>query len=111
VHPLLAAYLETLTAVNFVDANGYPRATTADAERDARLSELPAKYPPIDVPVVSTHPETGEKAIFVIASPPALTREEGASRFFGPANAEPPEGDVLALRCTTTGTAGACCIA
>lgn len=61
--PLLAAYLDTLTAVSFVDANGYPRAP--DGERDERLAELRAKYPPIDVPVIKTHPETGEKYIFV----------------------------------------------
>jgi taurine dioxygenase len=61
LHPLLAAYLETLTAVNFVDANGYSRSTG----RDERLEELRAKYPPIDVDVIKTHPDTGEKYIFV----------------------------------------------
>lgn len=61
LHPLLAAYFETLTAVNFVDANGYHRS----AERDELLDELRAKYPPIDVPVIGTHPETGEKYVFV----------------------------------------------
>jgi taurine dioxygenase len=61
--PQLAAYFDTLTAVNFVDANGYPR--TPDGERDERLVELRAKYPPIDVPVIKVHPETGEKYIFV----------------------------------------------
>ena len=61
LHPLLAAYLETLTAVNFVDANGYHRAP----EGDELLDELRAKYPPIDVPVIGTHPETGEKYVFV----------------------------------------------
>lgn len=61
LHPLLAAYLETLSAVNFVDANGYHRSD----ERDELLDELRAKYPPIDVPVIGTHPETGEKYIFV----------------------------------------------
>ncbi|MET0340763.1 MAG: TauD/TfdA family dioxygenase [Polyangiales bacterium] len=61
--PQLAAYFETLTAVNFVDANGYPRSDEAD--HVARLAELRAKYPPIDVPVIATHPETGEKSVFV----------------------------------------------
>lgn len=59
--PLLATYLDTLTAVNFVDANGYHRSE----QRDEYLDELRAKYPPIDVPVIATHPETGEKSIFV----------------------------------------------
>lgn len=61
LHPLFAAYLETLTAVNFVDANGYERS----AARDAVLSRLRAENPPLDVPVVTVHPQTGEKAIFV----------------------------------------------
>lgn len=64
LHPLLAAYLETLTATNFVDANGYPRTSQPD-ESEQRLSELRSKYPPIDVPLVKTHPETREKYIFV----------------------------------------------
>lgn len=59
--PLLAAYLETLTAVNFVDANGYHRS----AAKDEYLEELRAKHPPLDVPVIKIHPETGEKYIFV----------------------------------------------
>ncbi|MGK3989476.1 TauD/TfdA family dioxygenase [Sorangium sp. So ce136] len=59
--PLLAAYLETLTAVNFVDASGHARTPG----RDERLDELRAKYPPIDVPVIKTHPETGQKYVFV----------------------------------------------
>ncbi|MEI9948509.1 MAG: TauD/TfdA family dioxygenase [Pseudomonadota bacterium] len=61
LHPLLAAYLETLTAVHYVDANGYSR----DPERDERLDELRVKYPPIDAPVIKTHPDTGEKYLFV----------------------------------------------
>jgi taurine dioxygenase len=62
--PLLRAYLETLTASNFVDAIGYSR-TLEDEEDLRRLSELRAKYPPIDVPVIAVHPETREKSIFV----------------------------------------------
>lgn len=61
LHPLLAAYFETLTAVNFVDANGYARS----AEHDAALAQLRAENPPIDVPVVTVHPQTGEKSIAV----------------------------------------------
>ncbi|HET6339874.1 MAG TPA: TauD/TfdA family dioxygenase [Polyangiales bacterium] len=62
--PLLRAYLETLTASNFVDANGYSR-THEDEEGLRILAELRAKYPPIDVPVIATHPENGKKSIFV----------------------------------------------
>lgn len=61
LHPLLRSYFETLSAVNFVDANGYARGRG----RDELLDELRAKYPPIDVDVIKTHPETGEPYIFV----------------------------------------------
>jgi taurine dioxygenase len=62
--PLLRTYFETLTATNFVDANGYSR-TIEDEEGLKILAELREKYPPVDVPVISTHPVTGRKAIFV----------------------------------------------
>jgi taurine dioxygenase len=60
LHPLLTAYLETLIALNSVDANGYARQSGADE----RLDELREKYPPIDVPLIGVHPETREKYIF-----------------------------------------------
>jgi alpha-ketoglutarate-dependent taurine dioxygenase len=75
--PLLAAYLETLTAVNFVDANGYHRSNAPDSQ----LEELRAKYPPIDVPVIGTHPETGEK--FIFANELHTTYIKGVSRTTG----------------------------
>lgn len=61
LHPLLAAYLETLTAVNFVDANGHARVPG----QDAALNELRTRHPPIDVPVIHAHAETRRKTIFV----------------------------------------------
>jgi taurine dioxygenase len=75
--PLLAAYFDTLTAVNFVDANGYHRSP----ERDEQLDELRAKYPPIDVPVIGSHPETGERYIF--ANELHTTYIKGVSRTTG----------------------------
>lgn len=58
--PLLRAYLETLTAVNYVDANGYSRQTGADP----LLDELRTAFPPIDVELIKQHPVTGEKYVF-----------------------------------------------
>lgn len=63
--PLLRAYFDTLTATNYIDVNGYSRAASDDAEENSRLAELRIKYPPLDVPVIATHPENGKKAIFV----------------------------------------------
>ena len=59
--PRLAAYLESLTAVNFVDANGHARVPG----QDKYLNNLRANHPPIDVPVIAPHPVTGRKTIFV----------------------------------------------
>lgn len=61
LHPLLAAYFDTLTATQYVDAVGYHRTP----EKDQYLEELRTKHPPLDAAVIQTHPETGEKYIFV----------------------------------------------
>lgn len=62
--PLLRTYFDSLIATNYVDVNGYSRSVQPDPEDERRLAELRTKYPPLDVPVISTHPITGKKAIF-----------------------------------------------
>lgn len=59
--PLLAQYLETLTAINSFEANGF----AINSEDVRRRAEIRVKHPPLDVPVIKTHPETGRKHIFV----------------------------------------------
>lgn len=70
--PKLAAYLETLTAVNtfevsrlkdYLLSDYYGRWPKEGGEQ--RLADARAKHPPLEVPVIATHPETGRKVINV----------------------------------------------
>jgi taurine dioxygenase len=70
--PKLAAYLETLTAVNSFEVSRlqeyllgtYGGKFPKDGGQQ-RLAEARAAHPPIEVPVIATHPETGRKVINV----------------------------------------------
>jgi taurine dioxygenase len=77
--PDLARYFEKLTAVNSFIASpkkqhlsdllgGYAPQdgkTETEAERLARVKDASQKFPPIEVPVIKTHPENGRKLVFV----------------------------------------------
>lgn len=70
--PKLAAYLETLTAVNSLEVTRLPEYLQGTyggrypLEGGAqRLADARAAHPPIEVPVIATHPETGRKVINV----------------------------------------------
>jgi taurine dioxygenase len=70
--PHLAAYLETLTAVNSFEVSrlqqyllGTYGGQYPDEGGAERLAAARAKHPPVEVPVISTHPETGRRVINV----------------------------------------------
>ena len=57
----LVEYLETLTAVHDVETQGFLTLAYHDLEERRRQRE---KYPPIEVPLFRTHPDTGARQIF-----------------------------------------------
>lgn len=59
--PLLARYLETLTAVHDVETQGFLTLAYRDPQQ---LAEERARLPPIEAPLIRVHPETGKKQIF-----------------------------------------------
>ncbi len=70
--PKLAAYLETLTAVNSLEVTRLPEYLLGDyggryptEGGPERLASARAQHPPVEVPVIGVHPETGRKVVNV----------------------------------------------
>ncbi|MEY4510301.1 MAG: hypothetical protein RLZZ450_2423 [Pseudomonadota bacterium] len=70
--PKLAAYLETLTAVNTLEVTRLPEYLVGDyggrypkEGGTERLAAARADHPPVEVPVIAVHAETGRKVINV----------------------------------------------
>ncbi|PHM19646.1 MAG: taurine catabolism dioxygenase TauD [Curvibacter sp. PD_MW3] len=61
--PLFAKYLETLTAIQSYDAQGF--LSYAYGHDPVKLAQQRELYPPVESPLIKVHPETGLKQIFV----------------------------------------------
>lgn len=65
LEPALQERLKTLTAVHDIRISFPEERFARTAQERAHLEEVVAKNPPITHPVVRTHPETGEPALFI----------------------------------------------
>lgn len=63
--PNMKACLEGLTAVHYWNTRGYREQTHLAARLDAEFLDRVRDYPPVEHPVVLTHPMTGRKSIYV----------------------------------------------
>lgn len=63
--PAFQAYLETLTAVHTWEISGWTEYLLAKDASGEQLQAARAKYPPVEHPVVRTHPVTGKKVLYV----------------------------------------------
>lgn len=88
--PQLAAYLETLTAVNSLEVTNLPSYLQGEhggrypTEGGAqRLAAARALHTPVEVPVIRSHPETGRKVINVNEGHTNHIKGRGLSRVAG----------------------------
>ena len=63
--PAFQAYLETLTAVHTWEISGWTEYLLHKDASGEQLRGARGKYPPVEQPVVRTHPVTGKKILYV----------------------------------------------